>query len=872
MTHPDTPSGPSPTPPIRPYWYRPLLPVVMSFCLAIVVAEWSATHPLWAISALVMLAAAGVGLACCHRAARKLWLSVACTLVLGYGYALWSAVSLPANHISHYLVSTPVTLEAQVLRVAPVGPGKTILDLSAQVLTDDKTVAHVSGRVRVTAYEFAPSAHEGDIVRLHRIRLRRPLGFRNPGAFDYGRYLARQGIYATGSISKDERLEVIQRASGVVLARLSRLKEQLTAQIRAAMDADEAAITTEMVLGVRGSLPPGVREAFNASGTVHLLSVSGFHVAAVYGAVFFLLRFLFKQVRFRLLGRFHGGPRPSKLAAMSALAVVIGYACLVTLGGLVDLVDPNFPAIRSTIMITTFVLAYLLDRDGDAFNITLLAAFLILVLDPFALFGIGFQLSFVGILTIFYAHRFLYPSGVGAADQEHPLNYAARGKRWLRDAVVISTFASLGTTPLVLYHFERLPLIAPLANIVVAPLASLAVPSAIVASFTTQILQALGSLLLFLTGILVKSMYAVIHFFAALLYAAPHIGAVSFPVMVLAYAPILLLPYSQRHRMARWGTIGGTITVSLWLLWPWLFPDGRGQLQVTFLDVGHGDATFIRFPHGTTMLIDGGGSYRDDVDIGERVVAPFLRHQRVRRIDYVVATHPHPDHAKGLGVILRDFRVRQFWDNGTQQLAPWYNELRQTAIDQHIYHDFSVNGVTAVTIDGVHLALLHPTAAFPPRSASQRRVEEDRGENNRSLVLKLLYGTISFLFTGDIEQEAERFLLKTGRDLQAAVIKVPHHGSQTSSGEPFVQAVNPRVAVFSVPRDSRFGHPHPAVVQRYRALGAHIFRTDEHGAITIRTDGQSAWIEPYVGEPAMLSAPVAPHVAKTFTPPAAGPR
>ena len=143
-------------------------------------------------------------------------------------------------------------------------------------------------------------------------------------------------------------------------------------------------------------------------------------MAAVYGAVFFLLRFLIKQVRFRLLGSVSGGPRPSKLAATSALAVVMGYACLVTLDGFVDLVDPNFPAIRSSIMITTFVFAYLIDRDGDPFNITLLAALLILGLDPYALFGIGFQLSFVGVLAIFYAYRFLSPLRTDATEQRRP--------------------------------------------------------------------------------------------------------------------------------------------------------------------------------------------------------------------------------------------------------------------------------------------------------------------------------------------------------------------------------------------------------------------------------------------------------------------
>jgi competence protein ComEC len=382
--------------------------------------------------------------------------------------------------------------------------------------------------------------------------------------------------------------------------------------------------------------------------------------------------------------------------------------------------------------------------------------------------------------------------------------------------------------------------------------ASVAVPLALVASCAALLFQPLGDALLHLTAAIVAWMYGLIAFFAAIPYAAPRVGAVSLPVVVLAYVSFLLALYGRRHTLARWGAAASAIAVSIWLGWPGMFPNGRGELQVTFLDVGHGDASFIRFPQGTTMLIDGGGSYRDDFDIGERVVAPFLWHQRVRQVDYVMASHPHPDHAKGLGAILRDFRVREFWDNGAREPSAWYNALRQTAIDRRIYRDLSVTGLEARTVDGVRLELLHPSAAFPPPPERRRRVGEDHGENNRSLVLKLTYGAISVLFTGDIEQEAEHFLLGSGHDLTATILKVPHHGSRTSSTEAFVRSVNPRAAVFSVQRDGRFGHPHPAVVERYSTLGTRIFRTDRDGAITLRTDGRSVWIEPHVGRPVML--------------------
>jgi competence protein ComEC len=862
-TEEPAPELPSAAPP--PRRHRPLVPMVGGVAMAIVIAERSADRVIWGCVLSAALAGLGVALARRCSAARGLLLAAAGALMVGYVYTLASAVYLPVDHVSRHLGATPVTLEGQVLGAEKAGPGRTALELAARALIDPAGATPVSGRVRITAVDFEPAVHAGDDVRIHRIRLRRPGGFRNPGAFDYGRYLARRGIYATGTIGKAERLEVVQRAPGGFWAAISRLKADLAAHIGRTLAEPAAAITQEMVLGVRGGQAPEVREAFAASGTAHLLSVSGLHVGFVYATMFAALRFCLVQLRFRLLGPWSGGPRPSKLAAAGSLLAVVGYAALV---------GANFPTIRATLMIATYVLAYLLDRDGDPFQTAALAALLILALSPLALFDIGFQLSFAGVLAILYAHRLLHPPTAAAPRwDEGPPSLAARVKARLRDAVFIAAFASLGTAPLIVYYFQRLPLVAPLANIVVLPLASVAVPFALVAAFAAQIVPALGEILLSCAGMLMTWMYAVIRACAELPLAAPRLGAVSLPLVVLAYGVLLLAPYSRAHRWARWGVVGGAVLGGLWFSWPWLFPDGRGRLQVTFLDVGQGEASFVRFPHGATMLIDGGGSYRDDFDIGARVVAPFLWYQRVRGLDYAVATHPHPDHAKGLRYIVQSFRLRQFWDNGAPLQSAWYREIREAALQRGVYRDVVAEGFTSATIDGVRLELLHPTAAFRPQGERRPRSQEDRDENNRSLVLKLTYGAVSVLFPGDIEREAEDFLLHTGRDVQATILKAPHHGSHTSSSEAFLRAVGPSVVMFSVQRDNRFGHPNPAVLARYEALGARVFRTDEHGAITVRTDGRSVWIEPAIGEPAMLSAPLAYGVAETRPPSAtAAPR
>jgi competence protein ComEC len=850
--------------PPHPPRHRPLVPVVIALAMAILLAGQGIDHLAWGLVLAALSTVIGAAAACRWRSGRQALLMVAGPFIFGYASALWSMAYLPANHVSRFLVATPVTLEGRVLRVVKVSDSRSTLDIAAQALQEGTMTRRVSGRVRVTAYDFAPAVEAGDTVRLHRLRLRRPIGFRNPGAFDYGGYLARRRIYVTASLGKAERLEVVRRAPSGVLTHLARFKAALMAPINAALPEPAAAITQAMVWGIHSTpLPPEVREAFAASGTAHLMSVSGLHVGFVYTAVFLALKWCLVPLRFRLFGRFSGGPRPSKLAAAGGLLAVLGYAALV---------GANVPTLRATLMIATFVVAYLLDRDGDPFNTTALAALLILLLHPPSLFDIGFQLSFAGVLAILYAHRWLYPPGTEPTDAQKLPNLAARLKAKMRDFLVISACASLGTAPLILYYFQRLPLIAAPTNVIVVPIASLAVPLALLASLAAQLWQSLGDALLSLAGALVTVMYTLLRWCAAVPFAAPRLGAVSLPVVGLAYATLWALPYGQRSRLVRWGTLAGGLVVGVWLAWPWVLPGGRGQLQVTFLDVGHGDASVIRFPHGTTMLVDGGGSYRDDVDIGERVVAPFLWHERLRRVDYVVATHPHPDHAKGLRFPLQHFRVGQFWDSGAPIRSQWYGELRQLAMARGVYRDVVAEGMTSLMVDGVRLEVLHPTPAYQPQARQRSLAREDSAENNRSLVLKLTYGEVAFLLTGDIEQDAEAFLLRTGHDLRATILKVPHHGSRSSSSEPFARAVNPSVAVFSVPRDSRFGHPHPVVVERYRALGAHILRTDQHGAITVGTDGQAVWVKPYVGRATVLAAPAARRLAEARQPPGATPR
>jgi competence protein ComEC len=255
-------------------------------------------------------------------------------------------------------------------------------------------------------------------------------------------------------------------------------------------------------------------------------------------------------------------------------------------------------------------------------------------------------------------------------------------------------------------------------------------------------------------------------------------------------------------------------------------------LHLAVLDVGQGDALVVRSPHGRSFVVDAGGSPRGRFDLGERVGGPFLWTTGVRRIDTLVVTHAHPDHAGGVPFLLRAFGVGEVWEGPAPLTDKAYAILDEALARARVGRRTVVRGAVA-DWDGVSVEVLGPRPRRPPRSV----------RNDDSVVLALRFGEVRFLLTGDIEAVAEAELLReTGMVLAAAVLKVPHHGSRSSSSTGFVGAVGPVLAVASAGARNPFGHPHPDVLRRYREAGALVLRTDREGTTFVSTDGRRVWI------------------------------
>ena len=303
----------------------------------------------------------------------------------------------------------------------------------------------------------------------------------------------------------------------------------------------------------------------------------------------------------------------------------------------------------------------------------------------------------------------------------------------------------------------------------------------------------------------------------------------------------------QRHvrlgSAAVWVMAAAAITLAPWPRWPWWTPSPSWsaaaveRLRVVFLDVGQGDAALVRMPNGAAWLVDAGGAGGSGYDIGERVVQPVLLDAGVRRLDTLVVTHGDADHVGGAPAVVRAFRPIDIWEGVPVPRSPLRAVLRLAAAE-HARRWTLVQRDDRAEIGGVQVVVHHPVRPDWERQAPR---------NDDSVVLELRFGQVSIVLAGDIGRDAEAELIDRVEPARLRVLKVPHHGSLSSSSEAFLRALRPAIAVVSAGRGNAFGHPASEVLARYASIGAEVFRTDLDGAVTVETDGRRVDVGTYTG-------------------------
>ncbi|MFH1560265.1 MAG: DNA internalization-related competence protein ComEC/Rec2 [Chloroflexota bacterium] len=649
--------------------------------------------------------------------------------------------------------------------------------------------------------------------------------------FDYREYLARQGIFSTMGFPGVEL--VGEREGNSVLEELYALRHRLSRSLSQALAEPQNSLAQALLLGRRSTMPPELTQAFRDTGTSHILAISGLHVGV-------LLAFSLA------IGRWLLGARRQLYLLVPLLSIWV-YAGL---SGM----SPPVP--RAAIMGSIYLVGLYLGRQNSIMPALAAAAALMVGFQPRILSNVSFQLSFTAMAGLVLLAP---PIERGLRRVFSEEEEEGRWSRALAYAVAATVAATLATLPLVAFYFRQVSLVGLPATLlalpILAPVLGMGLITALLGLVNTGAAQVAG----WGTWLFLSYLKVVVEFFDAIPGSTVQVGRIGAPLMVGYYGVLIafmvgrsrlrvtltVLPESMRRALQRLGKVElkphwarvfwAAVVLALLAsasVWTAALARPDGQLHVTFLDVGQGDAIFIVTPGGRQVLIDGGPDPQRLLTLlGRRI--PFWDHS----LDMVVLTHPHEDHMASATEVLRRYDVglvleREF-DYPSSEYALWKSTLAERGVPVQ-------QALAGQRIDldrGLVLEIVYPPDRLLKGTSSD--------VNNASVVTRLVYGETSFLLTGDLEREGEGFLLHRTVPLQSTVLKVAHQGSRTSTTLEFVREVSPQIAVISVGEDNRFGHPHQETLDTLAEVLSKdsIFITSMHGDVEFVSDGSRLRIE-----------------------------
>jgi len=731
---------------------------------------------------------------------------------LGAGRLLLEVPRFDEDDLASYNDCGWISLEGVIVADPDVRENTTRLRVRAERVTlPDNTERDVTGQVLVTASCYDTFEY-GDEVRVEGL-LQTPPDFEH---FAYREYLARQGIFSF--ISRGAVSGVGERWFMHAVGALFVLRHRAGDVIAGILPEPQAALLTGILLGIDSGIPQALMDAFSATGTTHIIAISGFNLTIVSGILASLAERSFgRRWSFWIAG-----------VGVALYTVLVGASAAV---------------VRASLMAGVYLLGRHAGRKAHGPTSLAAAAILMTAANPYALWDVGFLLSFSATMgLVLYADPF---SSFCQRRLERFLS-ADRAKQilgLLNDALIATLAASVLTLPIIMVHSGQLSLISLLTNFLILPVQSFLMLTGAVAMLLGMVFRPVGLVAGWVAWVFLTYTIEIVRLCARFPWAVvpadvPLSVAVIYYVLLAGITWWRTVPQSRRRELQdgvrkvvshhlRTGLLVGSAAVLLIVgCCAWYDrPDGR--LHIVFLDVGQGDAIFIQTPGGRQILVDGGPS-------GSALLSQLGRHMPFwdRSLDLVVLTHSDTDHVAGLVPVLERFRVDHIAYRAEEALSDVYARWLELVDAEGAVIYNAQAGQEIVLDQGVRMTVIYPESEFPAVADSP---------NDCSVVTRLEYGLFTVFLPGDIEAPIETLLEAQGATQPCLVMKAAHHGSCTSTTPLFLDAVEPEIVVISVDADNEFGHPCDDVLERL--AGMQVYRTDEDGTIEIVTDGSQYWVK-----------------------------
>jgi competence protein ComEC len=621
---------------------------------------------------------------------------------------------------------------------------------------------------------------------------------RNPGEFNYDAYLKSKGILGILSINDSSSIKILDSKTAFFENLIHQTRKTIDWQIKKFHSPETASLLRGLLLADRKEINYQTKEQFINAGVVHVLAVSGLHVG--YIVLIFLV----------LFGRFN--------LFLRSILTIFGLLCFIFITG----VPPS--VFRATVMAIVIIIAFLSNRSTNLINSISIAAFIILVINPYEIYNPGFQLSFAAVLSIALVFPFIQKLIAGWDVQN-------RFARYIILFVGVSLSAQIGTLPFTLYYFNKFSVIALFANLIVIPGIGIIIAAAIVTLALSAILPFIAVYFAAANDLITSLLLSIIKFSGELSFSHLKIFNYSLIDLIIFYSLLAIFLFFLLRLQKLSAKILFFVLAAINMILLTSLDDKEllpnNYLSVFMIDVDQGDSFLIKFPNGKTALVDAGNT-TFNFDNGERVIIPLLNYLGIKKIDYGIISHIDADHYGGFVALILDDLISEIYkppiDTSLSKDKRFESFLKEKKVPTKYFSEQKIE------IGNTSLYFLYDA-----------KINTVAGEstNRRSSVFKLVYGKTSFLFTGDAEKSVERVYAQKYRDfLDSDVLKVGHHGSKTSSSDIFLNYVKPDYSLISAGFKNKFEHPATEIVNKLENIGSNIYRTDMQRAILIRSDGE----------------------------------